>query len=56
MTSQSDSKAVIKQLLSIQGLKIECPHCEEASPVKRLKLFGMYDTDYPLLAQLYAAE
>lgn len=37
---------IIKQLVSIPGLKIECPHCDEEFPIKRAKLFSMYDT-YP---------
>jgi len=53
MTNQSGSKSVIKQLLSIQGLKIECPHCEEASSIRRFRLFGLHDTEYPRSAQQF---
>jgi predicted Holliday junction resolvase-like endonuclease len=41
---------IIRQLMSIPGLKVECPHCLEEFPVKRGKLFSMYDT-YPPPAQ-----
>jgi len=41
---------IIQQLVSIPGLKIECPHCTGEFPIKRAKLFGMYDT-YPLAVQ-----
>ena len=51
MPKQTDSKAVIKQLLSIPGLKIECPHCEEESAIRQFKLFGMLDAEYPRYAQ-----
>lgn len=37
------AQKIIHQLLSISGLKIECPHCHEEFPIKRGKLFGMYD-------------
>lgn len=37
---------IIKQLVSIPGLAVECPHCNEEFPVSRGKLFGMYDS-YP---------
>jgi len=41
---------IIQQLASIPGLKIECPHCTEEFPIKRAKLFSMYDT-YPPAVQ-----
>lgn len=41
---------IIEQLLSIPGLRIECPNCEEEFPIKRGKLFSMYDT-YPPAVQ-----
>ena len=41
---------IIQQLVSIPGLKIECPHCTEEFPIKRAKLFSMYDT-YPPAVQ-----
>jgi len=40
------TKKIIQQLVSIPGLKIECPSCNEEFPVKRAKLFNMYDS-YP---------
>ena len=41
---------IIQQLVSIPGLKIECPHCTEEFPIKRAKLFSMYDA-YPPAVQ-----
>ena len=41
---------IIEQLLSTPGLRIECPHCHEEFPIKRGKLFSMYDT-YPPAVQ-----
>ena len=41
---------IIQQLVSIPGLKIECPHCDEEFPIKRGKLFSIYDT-YPPAVQ-----
>jgi predicted Holliday junction resolvase-like endonuclease len=41
---------IIKQLLAIPGLEIECPQCAEAFPVKMGKPFSMYDT-YPPAVQ-----
>ncbi|MBI3608802.1 MAG: hypothetical protein HY207_12615, partial [Nitrospirae bacterium] len=41
---------VIKQLLAVPGLRIECPNCDEAFSIKRAKLFGMYDS-YPPAVQ-----
>lgn len=32
--------------MSISGLRVECPHCNEEFPVKNGKLFSMYD-NYP---------
>jgi len=46
----NNSNVVIQQLLAVKGLKVECPHCEEVSPIHRLKLFGMKDK-YPKFAQ-----
>ena len=40
------SQKIITQLLSISGLEIECPHCNEEFPIKKGKLFSMYDS-YP---------
>jgi predicted Holliday junction resolvase-like endonuclease len=48
---KNNSSSVINQLQSIKGLRIECPHCEESSPISRYKLFGMYDKSYPPFAQ-----
>lgn len=36
--------------MSIPGLKIECPSCNEEFPIKSAKLFSMYDT-YPPAVQ-----
>jgi len=44
------SKKIIQELASISGLKIECPSCSEEFPVKRGKLFNMYDA-YPANVQ-----
>ncbi len=41
---------VIKQLLAVPGLRIECPNCDEAFSIKRAKLFSMYDS-YPTAVQ-----
>ena len=41
---------IIQQLVSIPGLKVECPSCNEEFPIKRAKLFSMYDT-YPPAVQ-----
>lgn len=46
---------IIQQLVSIPGLKIECPHCTEEFPIKRAKLFGMYDA-YPPAVQKIICE
>lgn len=52
----SNSQSIIEQLKSIKGLKIECPHCDEASPVQKFKLFGMYDETYPKFANDYIGQ
>ena len=44
------SHKIIQQLESIPGLTIECPKCNEEFPIKRAKLFSMYDT-YPPAVQ-----
>lgn len=41
---------LIKQLLAVRGLKIECPSCSEVFSIKRAKPFGMYDS-YPHAVQ-----
>jgi predicted Holliday junction resolvase-like endonuclease len=41
---------IIRQLESISGLKVECPHCNEEFPVKRGKLFSMHE-NYPQAVQ-----
>lgn len=38
---------VIRQLLSINGLKIECPNCGEVSPIRRAQPFSMYEEPPP---------
>jgi predicted Holliday junction resolvase-like endonuclease len=41
------SRKLIRQLVSVPGLRIECPNCpEDPFPIKRAKLFGMYEP-YP---------
>ena len=47
---QTMAHKIIQQLVSIPGLKIECPRCTEEFPIKRAKLFSMYDT-YPPAVQ-----
>lgn len=46
---------IIPRRLSIPGLRIECPRCAEEFPIKRAKLFSMYDT-YPLAVQKVVRE
>jgi predicted Holliday junction resolvase-like endonuclease len=41
---------IIKQLIAIQGLKIECPNCDEEFSIKKAKLFSMYEP-YPPAVQ-----
>ena len=41
---------IIQQLMSISGLKIECPNCNEEFAIKRGKLFSMHDA-YPPAVQ-----
>lgn len=41
---------IIQQLVSIPGLRVQCPHCTEEFPIRRAKLFSMYDT-YPPAVQ-----
>ena len=43
---------IIQQLVSIQGLKIECPHCTEEFPIKKGKLFSMYDSYPPAIQKI----
>lgn len=43
---------IIQQLISIPGLKIECPHCAEEFPIKRAKLFSMYDAYPPAIQKI----
>jgi predicted Holliday junction resolvase-like endonuclease len=44
------TRTIIQQLVSIPGLKIECPRCNEEFKLKRDTLFSMYDA-YPATAQ-----
>lgn len=46
---------IIQQLVSIPALKIECPHCSEEFPIKRAKLFSMYDTYPPAVQKIIRA-
>lgn len=41
---------IIEQLISIPGLSVECPQCNEAFPIRRARPFSMYDT-YPPAVQ-----
>ena len=41
---------IIQKLMSIPGLKVECPNCGGEFSIKKAKLFSMYDS-YPLAAQ-----
>ena len=41
---------LIQQLTAIKGLEVECPHCSQQFPIKRGKLFSMYDS-YPPAVQ-----
>ena len=40
------SRKLIRELVSVPGLKIECPTCADSFPIGRGKLFGMYEP-YP---------
>jgi predicted Holliday junction resolvase-like endonuclease len=40
------ARKIIEQLLGIPGLKVQCPNCDEEFPVRRAKIFSMYDS-YP---------
>jgi predicted Holliday junction resolvase-like endonuclease len=44
------TQKIVKQLMSVRGLRIECPRCNEEVPIKRVQLFGMYDA-YPRAVQ-----
>lgn len=44
------TQRIMRQLSLIHGLKIECPRCSEGFPIKRAKLFNMYET-YPPAVQ-----
>ncbi len=45
---------IIQQLLSIPGLRVECPNpkCNEEFPITRGKLFSMYDTYPPAIQKI----
>src|SRR5260370_24579598 len=43
---------IIRQLMSIPGLKVECPQCTEEFPINRAKLFSMYDTYPPTMQKI----
>lgn len=43
---------IIQQLIAIPGLEIQCPQCEEQFPVKRGKLFSMYDRYPPAIQKI----
>lgn len=38
---------IIRQLLSVPGLKVECPNCQEEISLKKARLFSMYGTCPP---------
>ena len=44
------SHKIIQQLVSIPGLRVQCPHCTGEFPINRAKIFSMYDT-YPPTVQ-----
>ena len=46
------AQKIIQQLVSIPGLKIQCPHCTEEFAIKRAKLFSMYDTYPPAVQEI----
>jgi hypothetical protein len=41
---------IIEQLVSVSGLKIECPRCNDVFPIRKAQLHSMYET-YPPSAQ-----
>jgi predicted Holliday junction resolvase-like endonuclease len=43
---------IIQQLLSIPGLKVECPYCDAEFAIRRAKLFSMYDTYPPAIQKI----
>jgi hypothetical protein len=43
----------IKEVLSIRGLKLECPHCEETFTPRRGKLFDVTDEPNKEIQSLY---
>lgn len=43
---------IIQQLLSIPGLKVECPRCNGEFPIRRGRLFGMYDLYPPTIRKI----
>jgi predicted Holliday junction resolvase-like endonuclease len=43
---------LIQQLLSIPELRVECPRCNEEFPIKRGKLFSMYDSYPPAILKV----
>jgi hypothetical protein len=44
------SRKLIRELISILGLKVECPNCGDSFPIRRSTLFGMHEA-YPPAAQ-----
>jgi predicted Holliday junction resolvase-like endonuclease len=43
---------IMQQLISIQGLRVQCPHCSEEFPIKKAKMFNMYDTYPPTVRKI----
>jgi len=43
---------VIRQLLSIKDLRLECPHCNEEFPVHRARPFSMYEPPPPAAVRI----
>jgi hypothetical protein len=43
---------IIKELLSIPGLRVECPQCNEEFPIRTGKLFNMYGTYLPAIQKI----
>lgn len=46
------AQRIIRQLLAVRGLKVECPNCTDEFAVKRARLFSMYGTYPPAVAKL----
>ena len=47
------AKQIIEQLFSIAGLRVECPLCSEEFPIRRAKVFSMYDSYPPSIQKAF---